>query len=74
MADVTIKYKESTIAEMSGTSTKTLKTGGTYCEGDITVNYAPRSKTYEITLAESSGWTLLTALDADVLAHINDKS
>ena len=72
MADVTIKYKGSTIAEMSGTDAKTLKTAGTYCEGDITVDYAPRCKTYEITLSKSSGWVLLTALDDEVLAHIND--
>jgi hypothetical protein len=74
MADVTIKYKGATIAEMSGTSEKTLETSGTYCEGDIDVVYAPRSKTYEITLAKASGWVLLTALDAEVLEHINDES
>lgn len=32
------------------------------------------SRTYEITLAKSSGWVLLTALDDDVLVHINDPS
>lgn len=74
MADVTIKYKGATIAEMSGTSEKTLKTGGTYCESDIDVVYAPRTKTYEITLAKASGWVLLTTLDAEVLEHINDAS
>ena len=31
-----------------------------------------RSRSYDITLAQASGWVLLTALDADVLAHIND--
>ena len=72
MADVTIKYKGSTIAEMSGNATKTLKTSGTYCEGDISVSYAPRSKSYEITLTKASGWVLLTTLDAEVLEHIND--
>lgn len=72
MADVTIKYKGSTIAEMSGTATKTLNTAGTYCEDDIAVEYAPRMKSYEITLAKSSGWVLLTTLDDEVLAHIND--
>lgn len=41
MADVTVKYKGATIAEMSGESTKTLKTSGKYCEDDITVNYTP---------------------------------
>lgn len=29
-------------------------------------------RAYELTLAQGSGWLLLTALDADVLAHIND--
>ena len=72
MADVTIKYKGATIAEMSGTSEKTLETSGTYCEGDIDVVYAPRSKTYEITLGHVGNWVLLTTLDAEVLEHIND--
>lgn len=39
MADVTLTYKGSTIAEMSDTGTKTLKTAGNYCEGDIGVSY-----------------------------------
>ncbi len=36
---VTIKYKDSTIASMNADGTKTLKTGGKYCEGDIGVEY-----------------------------------
>ena len=39
MGDVKINYKGSIIAEMSDTGSKTLKTSGTYCEGDITVAY-----------------------------------
>ena len=39
MADVTLTYKGSTIAEMNNTGTKTLKTAGKYCEGDIGVSY-----------------------------------
>ena len=39
MADVSIQYKGSAIAEMSESGTKTLETGGTYCEDDITVSY-----------------------------------
>lgn len=39
MADVTLTYKGSTIAEMSNTGSKTLKTAGKYCEGDIGVSY-----------------------------------
>lgn len=30
------------------------------------------TKTYELTLAKASGWVLLTTLDDEVLAHIND--
>ena len=40
MADLTIKYKGNPIAELSDSGTKTLKTAGKYCEGDITVEYA----------------------------------
>ena len=43
MADVTLTYKGNTIAEMSDTGTKTLKTAGKYCEGDIGVNYVKPS-------------------------------
>lgn len=71
MGNVNIAYKGGTIAEMDGAGTKTLKTAGTYCEGDIQVDYAPRSRSYELTLAKASGWVLLTALDEDVLAHID---
>lgn len=34
---VNIKYKNNSIATMSGTGTKTLKTSGKYCEADIIV-------------------------------------
>lgn len=83
MADVTVKYKGNTIAEISKEGTKTLKTSGKYCEGDISVSYIPPSggevveatcKTYELNLAKKSGWVELTALDSEVLAHINDPS
>lgn len=39
MAGVTIEYKGAKIAELSDKEKKTLKTGGTYCEDDITVDY-----------------------------------
>lgn len=74
MADVNIKYKGVTIAEMSTGESKTLVTKGKYCEDNITVDYSPRFKSYEITLPKSSNWVLLTALDAEVLEHINDSS
>ena len=40
MADLTIKYKGQPIVELSESGTKTLKTAGKYCEGDISVEYA----------------------------------
>lgn len=39
MADITVSYKGNTIAEMSESGSKTLKTGGKYCEGDISIDY-----------------------------------
>ena len=74
MADVTIKYKGSQIAELNEKGSKTLKTAGTYCEGDIGVTYTPNSRTYIITPAKASNWVLLTTLDTDVLEHINDEN
>lgn len=35
---------------------------------------ATNVKNYELTIAKSSGWVLLTTLDNEVLAHINDAS
>ena len=40
MADLTIKFKGQPIVEMTESGTKTLKTAGKYCEGDIKVEYA----------------------------------
>lgn len=39
MADVTITYKGANIATMDASGSKTLQTAGTYCEGDIGVEY-----------------------------------
>lgn len=43
MADVTLTYKGSTIAEMNASGNKILKTSGKYCEGDIGVSYVKPS-------------------------------
>lgn len=40
MADLTIKYKDQPIVEMTESGVRTLKTAGKYCEGDISVEYA----------------------------------
>ena len=41
MPDVTIAYKNSTIASIAGPGAISLSTAGRYCEDDITVTYAP---------------------------------
>ena len=51
MADLTIKYKGQPITELSESGTKTLKTAGKYCEGDISVEYvkpAGGEHTYQV--------------------------
>ena len=74
MADVTVSYKGSVIAELDGANkVKRLKTSGCYCDDHIDISYTPNSRTYEITLSKAYNWVLLTALDADVLEHINDE-
>ena len=39
MAGVNIEYKGSSIATIPDTGTKTIKTQGKYCEGDVLVEY-----------------------------------
>ena len=46
MADVTVTYKGTTISEISASGTKTLKTGGKFCEDDITLQYVKPSGTW----------------------------
>ena len=58
MSDVTLSYKGSDILELSDSGSATLKTGGTYCEADIEVEYVKpsggqdRLKETTITLAQ----------------------
>ena len=80
MADVTINYKGSKVAELSDSGAKTLKTSGKYCEGDVSVIYTKPAtekvncKIYTVTLSKQFGQILLATLDDEVKAHINDDS
>ena len=57
MSDLTIKYKGQPITELSESGTKTLKTAGKYCEGDITVEYSkPAGGSGEMFSSSASGW------------------
>ena len=68
-----IKYKGSTIATVDADATKVLKTGGKYCEGDITVENMrdgnPNSRKYIVTVDSDQTGTfqLTTITDSDVL-------
>lgn len=64
MADVTVKYKDTAIAELSDSGTKTLKTSGKYCEGDVVVEYAkPTGGNAEMFSSSASGGYLNTKSD-----------
>ena len=43
MADVTLTYKGATVAELSDSGSKTLRTAGKFCEADIGVEYVKPS-------------------------------
>lgn len=74
MADVTINYKGSKIAEFSGGS-KTVETSGMYCEGDISIVHTPRFKIYEVNVptAVAVQYVTLVTGDSDVAAHYADE-
>ena len=45
MPDVTIAYKNSTIASITGSGAVSLSTAGRYCEDNITVDYTKPTPT-----------------------------
>ena len=57
MADLTIKYKDQPIVELSESGTKTLKTAGKYCDADISVEYVkPAGGGGDMFSSSASGW------------------
>ena len=77
MADISIKYKNTTIAELNESGTKTLNTKGTYCEDNIIIQYdktgqTPTSnfKRWDITITSgvpASGYSLNLILNDEWL-------
>ena len=57
MAGVDIQYKGNSIAAIQGTGSKTLKTEGKYCEGDIIVDYTKEGITPSGTKSITSNGT-----------------
>lgn len=64
MADVTLSYKGSDILELSDSGSATLKTGGTYCEADIEVEYVKPSG------GGGSPWELIADYTSDENATV----
>ena len=66
MSDLTIKYKDQPITELSESGTKTLKTAGKYCEDDITFEYSKPAGGVDmgITGATVGQIAKITAVDA----------
>ena len=58
MGNVTIEYKNATIAQMNASGTKTLKTSGKYCEGDITVDYVQTPRQSKTVTPTAAGFTV----------------
>ena len=54
MADITLRYKGSTIATMSASGSKTIQTKEKYCEDDITLVYDRSGNAYKGIAAPSS--------------------
>ena len=72
MADITIEYKNSTIATMSASGTKTLETAGTYCEDDITINYTKTGITVTETLDPNGG--TIVSISGDPVTSLQAKT
>lgn len=54
---VNIKYKDTQIASITETATRTLKTSGKYCEGDIVIeNTKDSGGGGEIFASSAKGW------------------
>lgn len=71
MADITLSYKGATISEISASGTKTLKTGGKYCEGDIGIEYVKPSGSSYVKLAEAEYTVNATNTSSSIIGTIS---
>ena len=65
MADVSISYKGNEIASMNATGVKTLLTGSTFCEGDISVSYTKPAAPVPSLQTKSATYTPTTSQQTD---------
>lgn len=73
MADVTLSYKGSDILELSDSGSATLKTGGKYCEDDISVEYVKPSggNTDNVVVALPSGYKVVNCVSIPMGGYVN---
>lgn len=81
MAYVTIKYKDTIIATMDSSGTKTLETTGKYCEGNVVVEASAQPTNFKQWTYISTGnneetniATLVPAGDEWIKAHYADEN
>lgn len=76
MENLTVKYKDEIIADLPNGGACILRTAEKYMEDDITVEYSPRYRSYELTfsseVSQAGTPVFLVDLDEEVAAHIND--
>lgn len=76
MSKVTVKYKDEVITDLPNGGACVLRTAGKYLDGNISVEYVPRHRSYEITFAsdvsQSGAPLYLIDFEDEVLEHIND--
>lgn len=68
---VNIKYKNNSIAELSDTGTKTLKTAGKYCEGDIIIENTKDGITPSGNKAITATTSIQTGIDVTNYATVS---
>lgn len=73
MSDVTLSYKGSDILELSDSGSATLKTGGTYCEADIELEYVKPSggNTDNVVLALPDGYKAVNCVSIPLGGYVN---
>ena len=76
MADVTLTYKGNTILSLEDSATKTIKTGGKFCEGDIGVSYVKPSgdEVYAMISATYPAGSVCTATNGTITLTAADTS
>lgn len=75
MSDINITYKNSSIATMDASGTKTIETAGKYCEDDITIEYVrPEPVLESLSVSENGEYTPGLGVDGFSQVSVNVQS